>query len=392
MNLLEKIESKLSNIRSENKEDILNFLKYLQAKGISQGRIVKCAYTLKPLAEMLNKPFREATKEDIIEVVSKLEGSEKYKERTKVDFKKILKQFYKWLKGNDEEYPPEVKWIKINFKEKRKLPEEILTEEEVVRLAEASNHPRDKAFILTLYESGCRIGELLTLKLKHIQFDEYGIILIVNGKTGYRRVRILKYAKELAEWLDIHPLKKNPEAFLWITLENPKGDQPLSYTTVSLLFKKLAKKSGISKSVNPHAFRHARATHLAKILTEQQLKVYFGWSGSSRMASTYVHLSGRDVDEALLKAYGIKVEENRNKESNLIKVCPRCNEVNNVFSTFCKKCGFILDTSFANSLSIFDEFIFEFLKRLAERDRKVKEIFRELVKEKGIKDLLRCKE
>jgi integrase len=333
--LLEKIEKKLSTLQNENKEDILNFLKYLLAKGISQGRIIKCAYTLKPIAEMLNKPFRDATKDDIIEVVSKLENNEKYKERTKVDFKKILKQFYKWLKGNDEEYPPEVKWIKINFKEKRKLPEEILTEEEIIRLAEACTHPRDKAFILTLYESGCRIGELLSLKLKHLQFDEYGGILIVNGKTGYRRVRILKYLKELTEWLDIHPLKKNPEAFLWIRLENPKNNQPLSYTTVNMLLKKVARRVGISKSVNPHAFRHARATHLAKILTEQQLKVYFGWSGSSRMASTYVHLSGKDVDEALLRAYGIKVEENMNRESNSIKICPKCHVVNNVFSTFC---------------------------------------------------------
>lgn len=390
--MLEKIEKKLSTLQNENKEDILNFLKYLLAKGISQGRIIKCAYTLKPIAEMLNKPFRDATKDDIIEVVSKLENNEKYKERTKVDFKKILKQFYKWLKGNDEEYPPEVKWIKINFKEKRKLPEEILTEEEIIRLAEACTHPRDKAFILTLYESGCRIGELLSLKLKHLQFDEYGGILIVNGKTGYRRVRILKYLKELTEWLDIHPLKKNPEAFLWIRLENPKNNQPLSYTTVNMLLKKVARRVGISKSVNPHAFRHARATHLAKILTEQQLKVYFGWSGSSRMASTYVHLSGKDVDEALLRAYGIKVEENMNRESNSIKICPKCNEVNNVFSTFCKKCGSPLDTNFANSLSIFDEFVFEFLKRLADKYPSIKKDFVELIKEKGLENLFSMKD
>jgi hypothetical protein len=84
------LENKLVGIQEENKEDILNFLKYLQAKGVSEGRIVKCAYTLRPLAEMLNKPFRDATKEDIVEVISKLESSERYKERTKVDFKKIL--------------------------------------------------------------------------------------------------------------------------------------------------------------------------------------------------------------------------------------------------------------------------------------------------------------
>jgi len=383
----------LSGIQEENKEDILNFLKYLCAKGVSEGRILKCAYTLRPLAEILNKPFRDATKEDIVEVISKIEISEKYKERTKVDFKKILKQFYKWLKGNDEEYPPEVKWIKINFKEKRKLPEEILSEEEIVRLAEATNHPRDKALILTLYESGCRIGELLSLRIKHVQFDEYGIILIVNGKTGSRRVRVLKYVKELSEWLDIHPLKKNPEAFVWITLENPKRNSALSYTTVSLLLKSLAKKVGITKPVNPHAFRHARATHLAKFLTEQQLKVYFGWSGSSRMASTYVHLSGKDVDEALLKLHGLKPKENGETKNISVKVCHKCGESNNVLSQFCKKCGFPLDlktvTEICETRKKLDEFMFEMLKRIAEKYPEIKKDFKQLVKEKGIEDLFK---
>lgn len=45
-------------------------------------------------------------------------------------------------------------------------------------------------------ESCCRIGEILSLKIKNIQFDEYGIVLTVNGKTGMRRVRIIDSALE----------------------------------------------------------------------------------------------------------------------------------------------------------------------------------------------------
>ncbi len=57
-------------------------------------------------------------------------------------------------------------------------------------------------------------------------------------------------------------------------------------------------------------FRHSRLTHLAKILTEQELKVFAGWVQSSKMAGTYVRLSARDTDEAILgKVYGIKKEE-----------------------------------------------------------------------------------
>ena len=39
-----------------------------------------------------------------------------------------LKKFYKWLKGNGEIFPPEVRWIKNNHKNDRiKMPEDLLT-------------------------------------------------------------------------------------------------------------------------------------------------------------------------------------------------------------------------------------------------------------------------
>jgi integrase/recombinase XerD len=48
------------------------------------------------------------------------------------------------------------------------------------------------------------------------------------------------------------------------------------------------------------------ATHLADKLTEAQMKIYFGWSEGSDVPSVYVHLNGRDVEEALLRIYSIR--------------------------------------------------------------------------------------
>ncbi len=42
--------------------------------------------------------------------------------------------------------------------------------------------------------------------------------------------------------------------------------------------------------------------HMAKVLTEQELKAVAGWTQSSRMAAVYAHLSGRDIEAALEKA------------------------------------------------------------------------------------------
>ncbi len=100
-----------------------------------------------------------------------------------------MKRFYKWLKGNNVTYPEEVKWITTTLKTKnRLLPENLLTEEEIQRLIDVVDRPRDKAFIITLYESGPRIGELGSLRLGDVEFDERYAKLMLRGKTGARRV------------------------------------------------------------------------------------------------------------------------------------------------------------------------------------------------------------
>ncbi|MCP8309007.1 MAG: tyrosine-type recombinase/integrase [archaeon] len=343
--ILEKVlrSLKLSNIPQENKSLIEKFSRYLFAQGLSCGRIIKYVIEIRKLAELVNKPFSEMTKEDIVEIVQKIERRPDYSENTKQDYKLSIKKFFRFLKG-EENYPEEVRWIRITSKRcTRKLPEELLTEEEVKRMAEAARTPRDRALVLVLYESGCRIGETLSLKIRNVQFDEYGAVLTVDGKTGMRRVRVIASSPALASWINIHPLREDHNTPLWVSLGTNSRDLPLKHRTASELLRTLARKAGIKKRVYPHLFRHSRATHLANQLTEAQLKQHFGWVQSSEMASTYVHLSGRDVDNALLRLNGIVNEENRREEGFKVVICPRCHAKNTPDSKFCNICGLCLD-------------------------------------------------
>jgi site-specific recombinase XerD/ribosomal protein L40E len=260
-----------------------------------------------------------------------------------------LKKFFRWLRGT-EEYPKEVKWIKPGNVKNNSLPEELLTDEEIKAMAAFAQNQRDKALVLVLYESGCRIGELLTLRIKHVEFDGYGAILLVSGKTGSRRVRIIASAPSLSAWLDSHPFKSNPSAPLWIVLGTRNHHEMMSYGSVSSLLRRLAKRAGVKKGVNPHSFRHSRATHLASKLTEAQLKELFGWVQSSDMAATYVHLSGRDVDNALLKLHGLAQNEKKEEEVLKVKICERCKEKNDPVSNFCRRCATPLNIKIALDL------------------------------------------
>ena len=113
------------------------------------------------------------------------------------------------------------------------------------------------------------------------------------------------------------------------------------------MLKRLARKAGINKRIYPHLFRHSRASIYANKLTEQQLKVYFGWTGDSKMAATYVHLSGRDIDNAIIHAYGGKPDVAVEEVKLKVKVCARCQFDNPVDAKYCNRCGSPLDISTA---------------------------------------------
>lgn len=189
-------------ISERNRKLILDFLSRCQIDNLSIGRIARYAYTMFKIAKWLGKDFDTATREDIERVVGIIQSNDEFKDWTKHLYKVSIKKFYKVLNGG-EEYRKEVKWIKCNFRNSdRILPEDLLTHEEVKKMIETAEHPRDKAFIAVLYDGGFRIGEIASLRMKDVVADEYGAQVIVDGKTGMRRVRLIASAPYLLEWLN----------------------------------------------------------------------------------------------------------------------------------------------------------------------------------------------
>lgn len=60
------------------------------------------------------------------------------------------------------------------------------------------------------------------------------------------------------------------------------------------------------------------------------------------MAATYVHLSGRDIDNAILELNGLKQKEENNGNHLAPITCARCSTLNDASAKFCNKCGMLL--------------------------------------------------
>jgi integrase len=262
VNLEKYAKAYISKLHPSDRADAWRFYNDLLANSYSPGRVDKYMSTLCSIARRLGKSFKDLTREEVKKFVANLERSD-YSDWTKHDHKSILLRYMRWLGKEDT-----VDWIKIRQPKNGQLPREILTEEEIKKLAEAAYTSRDKAFILALYESGCRIGEFLPLKLGQVQFDRYGCVLMVSGKTGERRVRLVASTLALQRWIEEHPAKNDPNAYLWCKIPSPNNpkwkNSHLSYGFACRLLRELAVKAGVRKKVNPHAFRHARATFMAR--------------------------------------------------------------------------------------------------------------------------------
>ena len=213
-----------------------------------------------------------------------------------------------------------------------------------------------------------------------MNFDKYGAVLRVDGKTGARRVRIIFSAGALAEWMNHHPSKDDPDSALWTSFDKVGSMKRLEYGSVRRLLDAAAKRSSVKKRDNPHSFRHARASNLANVLTEAQMKEYLGWTGDSRMPAIYVHLSGRNVDNALFKLNGIKTEEEVNLEERPLRVqqCQRCRTSNSPTNRFCSKCGAPLDIKTALEIQREQDTTDEIMNRLFE-DRRFREFLEEVL-------------
>jgi len=141
----------------------------------------------------------------------------------------------------------------------------------------------------------------------------------------------------------MHPRGEDKQATLWVNLSPNYKKEGITYKAISQNLKRIGKKAGVKKRITPHIFRHSRATHLAKDLTEAEMNVYFGWVQGSDMPATYVHLSGRDVDDKILQIYNLKPRDKDREDEMRPIECPRCKYINAPVNRYCGRCGLILD-------------------------------------------------
>lgn len=341
----EKERLRRENIDQRVITTFLDFIDEINVQNLTKHRQYFYLVKLRTMGKILDEKILCPEKEDIKKMIATLKNTttkrhKEYAENSIKDFLTTLKKFYKW--HEEGKYLPTVSWIKTRtMASQQEKPDFVITELEIAKMIKACKNTRDKALISLLYDSGCRIGELLTMKKEDIQFDEYGASLLVQGKTGSRWVRVVGNSVPLTRE-HISTMEKGEYVFQ--TMEGEKKGTIMKYPSVSRLLSQLQRRAGIKRRIYPHLFRHTRATLLATNLKEAPLESQMGWTHGSKMTQTYVHFSRADLDKAVLKAYGIEIPDSNNGTGETLpRKCERCSMINETDSKFCKRCGLPLD-------------------------------------------------
>jgi len=220
---------------------------------------------------------------------------------------------------------------------RRRMPRYELPEPEVVERIIGEIEKLDyQVIVALLYETGARVSEVLSLRGRHVREapEGYFRVFIEDAKNGeFRTVFVIKYAGLLRHYLTV----RRPRPDDWLFPSPTRAGRPLHPRNVEILLRRLGRKHGVR--IHPHLLRHLRGTLLIKEGVQERIVMKLLGHRTEKMMRIYVNLTARDVEEVLLRRYGIEVE--KPKEAGKVK-CPKCGAENPPGARYCWRCGYPL--------------------------------------------------
>jgi integrase/recombinase XerD len=151
-----------------------------------------------------------------------------------------------------------------HIREPQKIPL-VMSPDETRRLLAVADSLKVRTLLGLGYGCGLRAGEVVRLRVKHI--DRAQKIIRVEQSKG-RKDRNVMLSPEtfdlLRQWWKVRPSRQDATTPLqerWL-FPGRKPGKPMTTRQLSRLFHKAADAAGIKKRVTLHALRHSFATHL----------------------------------------------------------------------------------------------------------------------------------
>ena len=239
-------------------------------------------------------------------------------------------------------------------------PEDIPTPDQVKefvkKLGEQSEHGcslRNQALIMLLWDKGPRIGEALSLKMKHVSVEGKKVKInfdnqVTNKRSKDREVLVLQGRKLLKDYIQKHEMRDQDEALLFPKVKSAEYFSELSKKPLRRKIHRAAKDISFKTDGEPfHIFRKG-------YYTSQVANEWASWEETCSMTGKkddgtkpeYLKLALQDVNASTAGKIGADIEIKEEDGSSrmdqpplLPKDCPSCGKKNQCIQEVCAYCG-----------------------------------------------------
>lgn len=193
-------------------------------------------------------------------------NDQKYSKSTLARKLATLRSFYKFLVKRHHISSNPVSTIKTP-KQEKKLPK-FLDYEQIQKLldtppADSWLGARDRAMMETMYSTGLRVSELVSLNLEDVDF--LSEVIHIRGKGKKERIcpvgsRALQSIQRYLEYRN-RRMESDPNFDSKVLFANKHGKR-LSTRSVRRKMDKYLIEAGLDPAISPHTLRHSFATHM----------------------------------------------------------------------------------------------------------------------------------
>lgn len=269
------------------------------------------------------------------------------------NYRRALRVFFAWLDDQEGGYG----WwedVIIPHREVQELdPTTFLDLGDVRALVDAADHPRDKALVEFLADTGMRVTAAMQVKRGGVEgLDGPNPTFTPNrdgeGQKGIKTLPlpIIQSQQYLRVWLrEYHP-EDHPDAPVFCVRDyhhRRRNETALSPSRVRDLLKELAESAGLERGrIHPHAFRHVATTRMRRDMGMDwdDIAHRTGWSDNtiSRMKQLYGHLTHEDRNRRVF-GYAGRADVDGEDEGPVFVECVNCRREMPSTKRYCGDCG-----------------------------------------------------
>lgn len=221
-------------------------------EGVAEGTLINIVHTLRPFAEVVGKPLKEITTNDIRAYLVRYQLNRNIKQSSLDKIRQRLHTYFEWCV--QEGYINFNPCNRIQKYAKDESHREALSEEELERCRLACVNERDRAMLEIFFSTGARISEIARLTRSDINWYDGSIEVFGKGSSYYTVYLNAKAKVALQDYLD---KRKDSCQALFVTA---RGGKPLSKHGIRTKIEEIGERARLETVLSPHVLRHTMAT------------------------------------------------------------------------------------------------------------------------------------